>query len=227
MKTLKLQVGKTYRSREGEVVKIVKHDVGSPWPYCGSSGKGYAADGKWASMGSPCDLIEEVTISDANQKQNEMETLKLEVGKTYRSRKGEEVKIVRMGNKGWDYWEGSNGEWYYEGGKWSYVSEEHPEDLIEEVPSEPTCHTFDVPDGVKKITVSQVGNRIVVEMVPEERKEPKPGGVSGSLTPFGESIKLLRDLADLQNGAPLEQYRKEWEETMKQVYDFLNRWEGQ
>jgi hypothetical protein len=51
--------------------------------------------------------------------------------------------------------------------------------------------------------------------------------VSGSLTPFGESIKLLRDLADLQNGAPLERHRKEWEETMEQVYDFLNRWEGQ
>lgn len=51
--------------------------------------------------------------------------------------------------------------------------------------------------------------------------------VSGSLTPFGESIKLLRDLADLQNGAPLEQHRQQWEETMEQVYDFLNRWEGQ
>jgi len=51
--------------------------------------------------------------------------------------------------------------------------------------------------------------------------------VSGSLTPFGESIKLLRDLADLQNGAPLEQHRQEWEETMEQVYDFLNRWESQ
>ena len=48
-----------------------------------------------------------------------------------------------------------------------------------------------------------------------------------ALTPFGESIKLLRDLADLQNCAPLEQHRKEWEETMEQVYDFLNRWEGQ
>jgi hypothetical protein len=51
--------------------------------------------------------------------------------------------------------------------------------------------------------------------------------ISGSLTPFGESIKLLRDLADLQNGAPLEQHKKEWEETMQQVYDFLNRWESQ
>lgn len=59
--------------------------------------------------------------------------------------------------------------------------------------------------------------------------QPKLGisDVSGSLTPFGESIKLLRDLADLQNGAPLERHRKEWEETMEQVYDFLNRWEGQ
>jgi hypothetical protein len=51
--------------------------------------------------------------------------------------------------------------------------------------------------------------------------------VSGSLTPLEESIKLLRDLADLQNGAPLEQHRQEWEETMEQVYEFLNRWEGQ
>ncbi len=60
-----------------------------------------------------------------------------------------------------------------------------------------------------------------------EVKKFRLGAVSGSLTPFGESIKLLRDLADLQNGAPLEQHRQEWEETMDQVYDFLNRWEGQ
>lgn len=109
-----------------------------------------------------------------------MKTLKLEVGKTYRSREGEKVKIVRMGNRGWDYWEGSNGEWYYEGGKWSYVAEEHPKDLIEEVP-EP-CHTFGlvpgaqtatryifvIPEGAKKVAVSQEGNRIIVEMLPEE-----------------------------------------------------------
>jgi hypothetical protein len=49
----------------------------------------------------------------------------------------------------------------------------------------------------------------------------------GILTPFGESIKLLRDLADLQNDAPLEKHRKEWEETMQNVYNFLNTWESQ
>lgn len=66
-----------------------------------------------------------------------------------------------------------------------------------------------------------------LDIVLSEVKKFRLGAVSGSLTPFGESIKLLRDLADLQNGAPLEQHRQEWEETMDQVYDFLNRWEGQ
>lgn len=45
--------------------------------------------------------------------------------------------------------------------------------------------------------------------------------------PFAESLKLLRELADLQNGAPLERYRKEWESTMTQVYSFLEKWEGE
>ena len=103
-----------------------------------------------------------------------MKQIKLEVGKTYRSREGNEVKIIENDGIVEYSYEGSDGEWYTENGKWSYVSEEHPKDLIEdveEVPSE-TRHTFAIPDGVKKVTVEQVGNRIVVEMVPEE-VEPK------------------------------------------------------
>jgi hypothetical protein len=114
-----------------------------------------------------------------------MKTLKLQVGKTYRNRKGEEVKIVKRDNQYIKPYQGSNGKWYTESGKWGIISGEHPKDLIEEVEevsSEPTRHTFDIPDGVKKVTVEQVGNRIVVEMVPEEvelkpGKEPKPGDV--------------------------------------------------
>ena len=41
-----------------------------------------------------------------------------------------------------------------------------------------------------------------------------------------EAIKLLRDLADLQNDAPLESHRKQWEETMEKVYAFLNESES-
>jgi hypothetical protein len=40
------------------------------------------------------------------------------------------------------------------------------------------------------------------------------------------AIRLLRDLADLQNGPPLEQHRKEWEATMEEVYKFLSEVEA-
>lgn len=105
-----------------------------------------------------------------------MKTLKLEVGKTYLSRKGEEVKIVKMIDS--DIWRfcGNNDESYNEHGRYYSDSSDDPRDLIEEVEEAPEPrHTFAIPDGVKKVTVEQVGNRIVVEMVPE--KEPKPGDV--------------------------------------------------
>ena len=37
-----------------------------------------------------------------------------------------------------------------------------------------------------------------------------------------EAIRLLRDLAELQNGAPLVRYEKEWNKTMVEVWDFIN-----
>jgi uncharacterized protein YgfB (UPF0149 family) len=49
----------------------------------------------------------------------------------------------------------------------------------------------------------------------EEREE--------KMEPLNEALRLLRDLADLQNDAPLEQHRKDWENTMEEVYSFLNR----
>jgi hypothetical protein len=36
-----------------------------------------------------------------------------------------------------------------------------------------------------------------------------------------QATRLLRDLADLQNGAPLEQYRAQYEQTMAEVWEFL------
>ena len=42
---------------------------------------------------------------------------------------------------------------------------------------------------------------------------------------FDRALKLLKDLADLQNGAPLQQHRTEWEQTMDEVYTFLNQHE--
>lgn len=51
------------------------------------------------------------------------------------------------------------------------------------------------------------------------------GSEGDSVDKFDQAIKLLRDLADLQNGAPLEQHRSEWEQTMDEVYTFLNQHE--
>jgi hypothetical protein len=60
MKTLKLQVGKTYRSREGKVVRIVEK-IDSTWPFVGDNGESYDEQGRhcWVNWESPYDLIEE------------------------------------------------------------------------------------------------------------------------------------------------------------------------
>ncbi len=50
--------------------------------------------------------------------------------------------------------------------------------------------------------------------------------VSPSENEFKAALRLLRDLADCQNGAPLEQHRKEWEEVMQSTYEFLDAHEG-
>ena len=119
-----------------------------------------------------------------------MSKIKLEVGKTYRSRNGLVVKIIEKIGKGYWKYGGNNSKWYTESGGWDVCGAEHPEDLIEELPE--TRHTFKIPEGVKKVTVEHVGNRIVVEMVPEERKEPKPGDVmvntSGSVYIFKAAV---------------------------------------
>ena len=128
-----------------------------------------------------------------------MSKIKLEVGKTYRNRKGEEVRIIEYDGCPEFPYKGSNGEWFSESGR---CGVEDSEDLIEELTeTRPTFglvanaltatrYTFDIPEGVKKVTAKQEGNRIIVEMVPE--KGPKPGDVmvnnSGNVYIFKEVV---------------------------------------
>jgi hypothetical protein len=42
---------------------------------------------------------------------------------------------------------------------------------------------------------------------------------------FQKALGLLRDLADVQNGAPLETYREEWEAIMEATHKFLSEHE--
>lgn len=40
---------------------------------------------------------------------------------------------------------------------------------------------------------------------------------------FNECKEILQDLVDLQNGSPLESYRKDWEQVMQKAYSFLDK----
>ena len=37
-----------------------------------------------------------------------------------------------------------------------------------------------------------------------------------------EAVRLLTDLAELQNGSPLATYEKQWNKTMEDVWEFIN-----
>jgi hypothetical protein len=37
-----------------------------------------------------------------------------------------------------------------------------------------------------------------------------------------EAIRLLTDLAELQNGSPLATYEKQWNKTMEDVWEFID-----
>lgn len=59
--TLKLEIGKKYRNRKGEVVEIVNYQPHPCYPFIGSSGKAYMENGRWSNMNmDQQDLIEEV-----------------------------------------------------------------------------------------------------------------------------------------------------------------------
>ena len=60
MSEIKLQVGKTYRSRAGEEVKIIG-TKDSMWPFVGDNEESYDEQGRhcWVNWDSPYDLIEE------------------------------------------------------------------------------------------------------------------------------------------------------------------------
>jgi len=73
----------------------------------------------------------------------------------------------------------------------------------------------------------------VIKLTPEEQQELlddservvkncSKDDVNPTEHEFKAALRLLNDLANCQNGAPLEQHRKEWEEVMERTYEFIN-----
>ena len=67
---------------------------------------------------------------------------------------------------------------------------------------------------------------IHLEAVPKLKNYIFISNVSPSALEFKAALTLLRDLADIQNGAPLVTVEEEWKEIMDSTYDFLEKHEG-
>jgi hypothetical protein len=97
---MKLEVGKTYRNREGQHVKIIeKKKSGSLYPFRGDDNGRYSHTGVFSIHGATFrdNLVEEVADEEPT---NEPTTMKLEQGKRYRTADGGVAIINRPGVAG-------------------------------------------------------------------------------------------------------------------------------
>lgn len=65
-----------------------------------------------------------------------MSKIKLEIGKTYRDRRGEEVTIIEEIRDGIDSYKGDNGRLYTESGRFLFYAGESLLDIIKEIEKE-------------------------------------------------------------------------------------------
>lgn len=96
---MKLRVNATYRTREGNLLKIVGKDNHFRWPYDAEDGSSYTPDGFLYDRSDPSryDLVERVVVSKQAAKNTadaEVPTLQLEDGKSYWTRDG--LNVVRI-----------------------------------------------------------------------------------------------------------------------------------
>ena len=138
-KKLKLEVGKTYKTRGGETVKIVEMIPYERCSFISEEFVSYTKDGlryDWIPD-HDLNLIEEVIMTPKKPK------FKLEVGKTYRDGNGELHRIVNnKPNSCYPehvYW--SDGRSYTIEGFWQMDKEPHKYNLIEEVEEETNSKT--------------------------------------------------------------------------------------
>lgn len=125
-KELKLEVGKYYRDRIGEVRKIEDRNEDRPFPFVDEKGRTYKHNGRWSEhrIEHDCDLIEEA--------------LPLEIGKFYLTRAGGAVvKIIFKRGLSDPYcFYGDNGLAYTEYGNY-YRDRINNEDLVKEIELRP------------------------------------------------------------------------------------------
>ena len=124
---MKIEVGKTYKDREGNVVTIVSKDSyhsTSIYPYLGNNASSYMEDGRYRDYDKyhDFDLIEEVPAIGmlgstwAFNNLKEEQTMKLEVGKSYKNRGGDIVYIAHYFHTHYYPYQDASGNTYLEDG---------------------------------------------------------------------------------------------------------------
>lgn len=124
---MKIEVGKTYKDREGNVVTIVSKDSyhsTSIYPYLGNNASSYMEDGRFREydLYHDYDLVEEVpaigmfgstwTFNNLKEEQR----MKLEVGKSYKNRGGDIVYIAHYFHTHYYPYQDASGNSYLEDG---------------------------------------------------------------------------------------------------------------
>ena len=140
--SIRLEVGKKYRSRKGKVVEIIAYhllDDDDLFPFLGCYGIWYKENGQLNVdlVDSPYDLIEEIKEEKMEkvEKDIQKQELKLKVGKTYRNREGREVKIIEFRPHGSFPFMDEEDMDYKENGRFRFDIESRL-DLVEEVSTE-------------------------------------------------------------------------------------------
>lgn len=129
---IKLEVGKSYRNREGKVVTIDKTTNDPVYKFGDSEGSVYMASGAYHQLmaRTPFDLIKEVPTPTPD-------TFRICVNRYYKARCGDVVHITSYCNHPASPYRfrGSNGLSYTKLGIFNLTSRTSSQDLIEEVPA--------------------------------------------------------------------------------------------
>ena len=130
--SIRLEVGKTYKNRQKDIIAIVSTHDNPNYKFQDTSGDVYTAQGGFFSTGRcELDLIEEVVTSDEKEVGI---PLQLKFGETYLDRVGREVKIIKKDDHPEYPFDGDNEFSYCLNGKILSYGGETGHDIVSEAP---------------------------------------------------------------------------------------------
>ena len=202
---LKLEVGRTYLNPEGEKIKLVEKTNAKNFPYFDEFMNSYMEDGRYFGTKSEFDLVSLVPEEDAPAEETKAEepaeapkaaapvesppapepALVIEVGKFYRTRNDQKVRILATDRKGSgyevvgliDYGKGEAWASWTKLGKYNINEKNHTLDLVAPWIDPPVVNWAAMPAWAKWVAMDEDGVWSWFETKPwrvEETTKPSP-----------------------------------------------------